>query len=40
MLRNEAVHATDAEFSSTAVANYVDSALQMAIYLEERANTS
>lgn len=37
-LRNKAVHATDAEFSSTAVSNYVDSALQMAVYLEDRAS--
>lgn len=37
-LRNEAVHARDAEFSSSAVNNYVESALQMAVYLEGRAN--
>jgi hypothetical protein len=37
-LRNQAVHASDAEFSESAVSSYVDSALQMAVYLEERAN--
>ena len=38
VLRNEAVHAVDAEFSSSAVHSYVESALKLAVYLEERAN--
>ncbi|MGB2256057.1 MAG: hypothetical protein ACPH56_13595 [Spongiibacter marinus] len=38
VLRNQAVHAIDAEFSSSAVKNYVESALQMAIYLEEKSD--
>ena len=33
-LRNKAVHGLDAEFTSSAVNNYVESALQMALYLE------
>ena len=34
-LRNEAVHAPEAEFSSSAVASYIESALAMAGYLED-----
>jgi len=38
MLRNQAVHAADAEFSHSAVNSYVESALKLAIYLEESTN--
>jgi hypothetical protein len=34
-LRNDAVHTPDAEFTTIAVANYVESALAMAAYLED-----
>lgn len=37
-LRNEAVHVSDAEFTRKAVDDYVASALQMASYLEQKAN--
>jgi len=37
-LRNEAVHVADAEFTRKAVNNYIASALQMAGYLEQKAN--
>lgn len=37
-LRNEAVHVSDAQFTPTAVANYIRVALKMASYLEERAS--
>ena len=34
-LRNEAVHTPEAEFTPTAVANYIQAALSMAAYLED-----
>lgn len=34
-LRNEAVHVPDAQFTSTAVAKYIQAALAMAAYLED-----
>ena len=37
-LRNKAVHVADAEFTVESVANYISAALQMAAYLEEKAN--
>jgi hypothetical protein len=37
-LRNEAVHVADAEFTRKAVDDYIASALQMAAYLEQKAN--
>jgi hypothetical protein len=37
-LRNEAVHAPDAEFTAAAVASYVQSAVAMAVYLEDIAS--
>ncbi|MBN4054332.1 hypothetical protein JYT87_01350 [Nitrospira defluvii] len=37
-LRNEAVHVADAEFTRKAVDDYIASALQMAGYLEKKAN--
>ena len=37
-LRNEAVHVADAEFTRKAVDDYIASALQMAGYLEQKAN--
>lgn len=36
-LRNEAVHTPDAEFTSSAVASYIQAALAMAAYLEDMA---
>ncbi len=36
-LRNEAVHTPDAEFTPTAVANFIQAALSMAAYLEAMA---
>lgn len=36
-LRNDAVHAPDAEFTSAAVASYIESAVAMAGYLEDMA---
>lgn len=36
-LRNEAVHTPDAEFTASAVSNYIDSAITMAVYLEDMA---
>lgn len=37
-LRNEAVHVADADFTQKAVYDYITSALQMAGYLEQKAN--
>ena len=37
-LRNEAVHVADAEFTLKAVDDYIASAIQMAGYLEQKAN--
>lgn len=37
-LRNEAVHVADVEFTRKAVDDYIASALQMAAYLEQKAN--
>ena len=37
-LRNDAVHVADAEFTRKAVDDYIASALQMAGYLEQKAN--
>jgi hypothetical protein len=37
-LRNEAVHVADVEFTQKAVDSYIASALQMAGYLEQKAN--
>lgn len=34
-LRNDAVHIPEAEFTPTAVANYIESALAMALYLDD-----
>lgn len=34
-LRNDAVHTPDAEFTSKAVSNYIESAIAMAVYLED-----
>lgn len=39
-LRNEAVHVPDAEFTKAAVANYIESAIAIASYLEGRAKNS
>lgn len=39
-LRNEAVHAPDAEFTGAAVAGYIQSAVAMAVYLEDIASMS
>jgi len=39
-LRNEAVHVPDAEFTKTAVSNYIESAIAIASYLEGRAMAS
>jgi hypothetical protein len=36
-LRNQAVHAPDAEFTASAVSNYIESALSMAAYLKDMA---
>jgi hypothetical protein len=36
-LRNEAVHAPDAEFTTAAVGGYIESAVAMAAYLEDMA---
>ncbi|MDX2367735.1 MAG: hypothetical protein QNK36_04935 [Colwellia sp.] len=38
MLRNEAVHVHDAEFTVAAVASYIESAILIASYLEDIAN--
>jgi hypothetical protein len=38
MLRNEAVHVHDAQFTNAAVANYIESAMLIASYLEDTAN--
>ncbi|WP_334020817.1 hypothetical protein [Alteromonas sp. S015] len=38
MLRNEAVHVHDAEFTDAAVANYIESAMLIASYLEDTAS--
>jgi hypothetical protein len=38
VLRNEAVHVADAEFTNEAVSHYISSALIMAAYLEEKSN--
>lgn len=35
VLRNEAVHVHDAEFTQASVANYIESALLIASYLED-----
>lgn len=37
-LRNEAVHTPDAEFTASAVSNYIKSAIAMAVYLEDMAS--
>jgi hypothetical protein len=39
-LRNEAVHAPDAQFTPAAVSSYIESALAMAAYLEDMASWS
>ena len=39
-VRNEAVHAVDAEFTRDAVEDYAEAALTMAIYLEDLAKQS
>jgi hypothetical protein len=39
-LRNEAVHYYDAEFSKAAIANYIEAAITIAVYLEEVATDS
>ena len=36
-LRNEAVHAANAQFTTEAVSNYISAALKMAAYLEQQA---
>lgn len=37
-LRNEAVHAQDAQFTQIMVNNFIETAMQLAIYLEHRAD--
>ena len=40
ILRNEAVHYPDAQFTKASVVNYIDAALAMAAYLEGIASAS
>ena len=39
-LRNEAVHAPEAEFTASAITSYIESAVAMAVYLEDMASVS